>query len=698
MSSFIGLENRAPRDMMDTTSPPMKQVERREWWLWSFVVIINLLLTAGIASFALPLLRSETDNSLNIQQSLRALLGLVLLFDIYSLYQQFQIHRIRRQLMSRDDMFRVISENAADLIAVVDANGKRIYNSPSYERLLGYTAEELRTTSTLEQVHPDDRARVAHAAEQARKSGYSERIEYRILHKDESWRVLESTASAVRDASGKSNSLVIVNRDITDRKRAEERLQHDAFHDALTDLPNRALFLDRLGRAFSRAKRYPEYKFAVLFVDIDDFKKFNDSLGHAAGDDVLVQIAQRLTSSLRKDDTVWRQPQGGEGPPASQDNVARLGGDEFTILIEDIHDASDPIRVATRIQKVLAATPLSIEGQEVFASASVGIALSTSPHDSAAGLLRDADLAMYRAKALGKARCEVFDTAMHATAVTRLKLETELRKAIEHGELRVHYQPIVRLSDTKIVGFEALVRWERPHVGLVLPAEFIVVAEESGLILPMNRWLRLEACHKMRSWQAEFPSNPPLTLSLNVTAKEFAHPGLINDIVQALEQTGLEPSSLQLEIVETVAMRDAEKPENVLRRAKSLGVRLSIDDFGTGYSSLSRLRHFPADTLKIDRSFISRMDIDADNRAVVRTIVALAHNLGLTVVAEGTETLEEVNELLAIDCEYAQGYFFSRPVDEQTALHLLRTGLCTQMSSSRVAAAKPLSLSARNSF
>ena len=698
MSSFIGLENRAPRDMMDTTSPPMKQVERREWWLWSFVVIINLLLTAGIASFALPLLRSETDISLNIQQSLRALLGLVLLFDIYSLYQQFQIHRIRRQLMSRDDMFRVISENAADLIAVVDANGKRIYNSPSYERLLGYTAEELRTTSTLEQVHPDDRARVAHAAEQARKSGYSERIEYRILHKDESWRVLESTASAVRDASGKSNSLVIVNRDITDRKRAEERLQHDAFHDALTELPNRALFLDRLGRAFSRAKRHPEYKFAVLFVDIDDFKKFNDSLGHAAGDDVLVQIAQRFTSLLRKDDTVSHQPHEGEVSSASQDSVARLGGDEFTILIEDIHDASDPIRVATRIQKVLAATPLSIEGQEVFASASVGIALSTSPHDSAAGLLRDADLAMYRAKALGKARCEVFDTAMHATAVTRLKLETELRKAIEHGELRVHYQPIVRLSDTKIVGFEALVRWERPHVGLVLPAEFIVVAEESGLILPMNRWLRLEACHKMRSWQAEFPSNPPLTLSLNVTAKEFAHPGLINDIVQALEQTGLEPSSLQLEIVETVAMRDAEKPENVLRQAKSLGVRLSIDDFGTGYSSLSRLRHFPADTLKIDRSFISRMDIDADNRAVVRTIVALAHNLGLTVVAEGTETLEEVNELLAIDCEYAQGYFFSRPVDEQTALHLLRTGLCTQMSSSRVAAAKPLSLSARNSF
>ena len=672
----------------------MKQMERREWWLWFFVVIITLLLTGGIASFALPLLRAETNSSygVHIQQSVRGLLGLVLLFDIYSVYQQFQIHRVRRQLMARDDLFRAISENAADMIAVVDADGKRIYNSPAYERVLGYAAEELQTTSGLEQVHPDDRARVAHAAEQARKSGHGEKVEYRMRHKDGNWRVLESTASVVRDASGKSNNLVIVNRDITDRKRAEEQLQHNAFHDALTDLPNRALFLDRLRHAFSRAKRHTEYKFAVLFVDIDDFKKFNDSLGHSAGDNLLIEIAQRLTCSLRKDDTVSRQPQGGESPPPTNGSVARLGGDEYTILIEDIHDASDAIRVAARIQQVLAATPLVIGDQEIFASASVGIALSTSPHDSAADLLRDADLAMYRAKALGKARYEVFDTAMHASAVKRLKLETELRKAIEHGEFRVHYQPIVRLSDRKIVGFEALVRWERPNTGLVPPAEFIAVAEESGLILPMNRWLRLEACHTMQNWQAEFPSDQPLTLSLNVTAKELAHPGLISDISQALEQTGLEPSSLRLEIVETVAMRDAGKTEGVLRQARVLGVRLSIDDFGTGYSSLSRLRHFPTDTLKIDRAFISRMDTDADNRAIVRTILALAHNLGLTVVAEGAETLEEVNELLALDCEYAQGYFFSRPVDEASAAHLLRTGYCSQKPSSRVATAELPSL------
>jgi PAS domain S-box-containing protein len=672
--------------MLSAKNSPMKHMERQEWWLWSFVVVITMLLTGGIASFALPLLHN-TDGvyGFQIRQSVWGLLGLVLLFDIYSLYQQFQIQSVRRQLMARDELFRVISENAADMIAVVDQKTNRIYNSPAYERILGYTAQELQTTSALDQVHPDDRARVAHAAEQARSRGQGERIEYRMRHKDGNWRTFESTASAVRDANGKSTNLVIVNRDITERKRAEQRLQHNAFHDALTDLPNRALFLDRLSQAFSRAKRHPDYKFAVLFVDLDDFKKFNDSLGHAAGDDILIAVGQRLSSSLRKDDTVSRQPGQIADPAALENTLARMGGDEFTIIIEDIHDPSDAIRVATRIQNAVAATPLVILGQEVFASASVGIALSTSPHNSAEDLLRDADLAMYRAKTLGKARCEVFDTAMHANAVKRLKLETELRKAIDCCEFRVHYQPVVRLSDKMIAGFEALVRWQKPDVGLVAPAEFISVAEESGLILPMNRWLRLEACRKMRLWQAQFPSDPPLTLSLNVTAREFAHPGLISDISLALEETGLEPSTLQLEIVETVAMGDNGKPEGALQKAKALGLRLSIDDFGTGYSSLSRLRQFSVDTLKIDRTFVSCMDTDANNRAIVRTIIALAHSLGLRVVAEGTETLEEVNELLRLNCEYAQGYFFSRAVDEATATHMLMTVHCGKTTRSRAA-------------
>jgi predicted signal transduction protein with EAL and GGDEF domain len=360
--------------------------------------------------------------------------------------------------------------------------------------------------------------------------------------------------------------------------------------------------LDRLSRVFNRAKRHANYQFAVLFVDLDDFKKFNDSLGHTAGDDLLIAIAQRLTCSLRKDDTVSQGFDESSNLIAVKDSLARLGGDEFTVLIEDIHDGSDAIRVATRIQKALTTTSLIIAGQEVFTTASIGIALSTSPHDRAEDLLRDASLAMYRAKTLGKARCEVFDAALHASAVSRLKLETELRKAIECGELRVHYQPIIRLSDKQIAGFEALVRWEKPGVGLISPAEFIAVAEDSGLILPMNRWLRLEACKRMQLWNRDFPINPPLVLSLNVTAKEFVHPSLVSDVKDALEQTGLSPFCLQLEILETAAMGEPGKTEEVLRKVKTLGVRLSIDDFGTGYSSLNRLRHFPIDALKIDRA------------------------------------------------------------------------------------------------
>ena len=667
-----------PLNPLDRASTPrMRQVERHEWWLWLFVVIVTLLLTGGIASFALPLLRTQTDGfySVHIRQSVEGLLASILLFDIYSLYQQFQIHSVRRELLARDELFRVIAENAVDMIAVVDENGNRIYNSPAYQKILGYSMEELQKTSALEQVHPDDRPRVTQAAEQARRSGQGERLEYRMRHKNGAWRVLESTASLVREPSGKPTNLVVVNRDITERKRMEEALQHNAFHDCLTELPNRALFLDRLGRAFSRAKRHPEYKFAVLFVDVDDFKKVNDSLGHSVGDEILIDIAQRLTGCLRKDDTVSRQTSDELKDPGGNRTLARFGGDEFTVLIEDIRDASDAIRVATRIQQILAATPFCLGGHEVFTSASIGIALSSGSYERAEDLLRDADIAMYRAKASGKARCQVFDNVMHTSAVERLNLESALRKAIEQREFRVHYQPIVRLSDARIVGFEALVRWERPNVGLLAPSEFISVAEESGLIVPLNHWLRLEACHKIRQWQVQFPSNPPLMLSLNVTAKEFSYPALITDVSQALEQTGLTASSLQLEILETVAMREG-RPEGVLSQAKSLGVQLSIDDFGSGYSSLSRLRHFQGDTLKIDRAFVSQMDSDAGNRAIVYTIVGLAHNFGLKVVAEGIETLEELDELVAVGCEYAQGYYFSRPVNEEEAVRLLSDGLC----------------------
>jgi PAS domain S-box-containing protein len=650
----------------------MRRIEGREWWLWGFAVAVTLALTLGIISFTFPWFNADTDVSywFDLREWVRGLAALVLLFDFYAIYQHMQLHRIRRQLAERDQLFQLISENAADMIALVDGDGRRLYNSPAYLKVLGYSPEDLNATSSIEQIHPDDRPRVLKAAEKARLSGQGERMEYRVRHKDGSWRTLESTASPIRDAKGQTDKLVIVNRDITERKRAEEMLAHNAFHDGLTNLPNRALFLDRLQQALTLSKRHPNYKFAVLLIDVDEFKIINDSLGHAAGDDLLIQIGQRLKESVRRADTVSR-PRTSDVPdrPANDDTLARLGGDEFTILLDDIRDPIEAVRVAERMQAELA-TPFVVNQQQIVISASIGIAASTSPHTHAEDLLRDADIAMYRAKRAGKACCEVSDTAMHENAVKRLQLETDLRKALDQGEFRVYYQPIVSLQTGKITGFEALTRWQRPE-GILPPIAFIAVAEETGLIIPMNRKLLREACQHLRSWQSEFPSSPPLTMSVNITSREFVQPDLVSEIRKCLDQTGVDPGCLQLEIIETIAMGDAEKSGQVLGQLKALGVRLSIDDFGTGYSSLSRLRRIPVDTLKIDRAFISNMDTDPENREIVRAIIVLAHNLGLKVVAEGTEKEEHIDLLKDFNCEMAQGYLFSRPADDQAMLKLL---------------------------
>jgi diguanylate cyclase (GGDEF)-like protein/PAS domain S-box-containing protein len=388
------------------------QIEGREWWLWGLAVLVTLVLTFGIVSLTFFQLHPQTEGSYwtDLKEWVRGLACVVLLFDIYTLYQHLQLQRIRRRLAERDQLFQLITENAADMIAVVDGTGQRIYNSPAYQHVLGYSAEELKTTSSIEQVHPDDRARVLEAAHKARSTGQGQRLEYRIRHKDGSWRILESTASAVRNQKGETEKLVIVNRDISERKRAEEMLAHSAFHDGLTNLPNRALFLDRLQRAFVLSKRHTDYKFAVLFIDIDEFKVFNDSLGHTVGDEVLVQIGKRLTASLREVDTIAR-PQLGTSP--KDDTLARVGGDEYTVLLEDIRNPSDAIRVAERLQNRLAA-PFSAHGYDIVVTASVGIALSTAVCAHAEDLLRDANIAMYRAKRTGKARCEVFDLSQQS--------------------------------------------------------------------------------------------------------------------------------------------------------------------------------------------------------------------------------------------------------------------------------------------
>jgi predicted signal transduction protein with EAL and GGDEF domain len=447
-------------------------------------------------------------------------------------------------------------------------------------------------------------------------------------------------------------------------------LAHNSFHDSLTDLPNRALFVDRLQHALLLAKRHANYKFAVLVIDVDEFKVFNDSLGHAVGDQLLIEIGRRLQTSLRGMDMISRPNLAKRSDLLNTDNtLARLGGDEFTVILDDIHDASDAVRVAQRILEKWTA-PFVINGQEVVITISIGIALNTATYDAADDLLRDAEIAMYRAKQAGKAHYELFDPTMHAAAVQRLKLETDIRRALDADEFKVHYQPIISLESGRVLGFEALSRWQRPS-GMVPPLEFISVADETGLILPLNQKLMQDAAQQLHAWHSQFPAEPPLSMSVNITAKQFANPKLAEEIGAIIKQSGIPPKSFNLEITETITMAEPVRAQEVLSELKALGVRLSIDDFGTGYSSLSRLHSFPVDYLKIDRDFILHMEGDPESREIVRLIITLAHNLGLKVVAEGTETEAHVNFLKDLGCEMAQGYFFSRPTDSESIIKLL---------------------------
>lgn len=660
--------------VVGSTSAPIafkvKRIEAREWWLWGFAVLVTLALTFTIVSLVYPGLNISAESDwAEIKEWVRGLAALVLLFDIYTIYQHRQLIHMRRQLAERNELFQLITENAADMIAVVDAEGRRLYNSPAYQKVLGYSSEELKGTQGLDQIHPDDRERVKAAAEKARITGRGERLEYRMRHKDGSWRIIESTASTVRNLAGDIEKLVIVNRDISDRKRAEELLEYNSLHDGLTRLPNRALFLRQLERAFAVSKRHDDYNFSVLFLDIDEFKLVNDSLGHEAGDELLIQIGTRLTASLRGLDTVGR-PQGEVGV-VDDSALAKLGGDEYAVLLDDIRHPSDAMRVVKRLEQGLH-VPFLVRGHEIVISASVGIALSGGSYSEPGDVLRDAEIAMHRAKKGGKSRCELFDSAMHSQAVKRLQIETDLRKGIAQDELKVFYQPIVSLQNGRIVGFEALSRWQRSG-GIVMPGEFIDVADETGLIVPINRQLILEACHKLKSWRIQYPCEPPLFMSANIPPRQFALPNLAHDIAQILGQTGIEPGGLELEILETVAMGDPATANQILSELKALGIRLSIDDFGTGYSSLSRLQYLPIDTVKIDRSFIAPVDEKTASREIVRTIILLTHAIGLRVVAEGVETEKQAHLLKTLGCDLAQGFFFGRPENANSVETLLAT-------------------------
>ncbi|MGB8112475.1 MAG: EAL domain-containing protein [Candidatus Sulfotelmatobacter sp.] len=585
---------------------------------------------------------------------------------IVVLYQWLRI-RARMEWKKRDELFRIVAENAADMIALVDIKGRRLYNSPSYKRILGYSAAELGETSAFEQIHPDDRFKVLEAAREARATGVGRQLEYRIRHKDGSWKVLESIARAIRNEKGEVAKLVIVNRDITERKHAQEQLEHHSFHDALTGLPNRRLFLDRLQHLFELSRRNSGRQYAVLMADLDNFKRLNDAMGSAAGDQVLVEIGSRLGSCLREEDTISRPH---DDSPFKNAVLSRMGGDEFTILLEGVSDPSDAMRAGSRVLSAVS-EPISINEHEVRCSASIGIALSTAAHERAEDILQEADTAMRRAKALGGGRCEVFNDVMHSRAVNQLRLEAELHHALAKRQFRVHYQPIVHIKTGQITGFEALLRWQHPEQGLISPHKFLATAEHVGLLASAGQWLIVEACRQLRSWITEIPSASQISLYANISAKQLADASFVFELQSALRETGMPASQLHLEITEPVAAADPKITEAILLNLKQLSVGVILDDFGTGNSSLIALRQLPVEAVKIDRSLITAMLLDRGALEIVELIIVLAQKLKLKVIAEGIESAKQLDHLQALGCELGQGYLFSPPLEAKAAQQLL---------------------------
>jgi diguanylate cyclase (GGDEF)-like protein/PAS domain S-box-containing protein len=567
-------------------------------------------------------------------------------------------------LLQSEERYALAMRGANDGLWDWDLATDQIYFSPRWKAMLGYGEHEIGShpEEWFGRLHPEDQARVRSEIKR-HLDGETPHFEqeHRIRHRDGTYRWVLSRGIAVRSLKGRVSRMAGSQTDITERKRVENQILRNAFYDLLTDLPNRALFMDRLGRSLNRSKRQKGYLCAVLFLGLDRFKMINDSLGHETGDELLKAAAKRLEGILRPGDT-----------------VARLGGDEFAILLDDINDVSDATRVASRIQDELG-RPFNLNGHEVFTTASIGIVINTKGEERGEDLLREAGTAMVRAKSLGKSRYEMFDTAMHSLALGRLKLENDLRRAIERVEFLLEYQPIVSLKTGRITGCEALVRWRHPERGVLPPAEFIAVAEETALIIPMGEWVLTEACRQNRAWQDA--GLAPIHVTVNLSALQFRQKNLAALITQALKQTALAPSFLKLELTESVVMENPEAARIVLGELAAIGVQLMIDDFGTGYSSLSYLKQFPFSALKIDRSFVRGVPQDPNDEAIVSAVVALAHSLDLEVIAEGVETEDQLSFLCSQKCDKMQGFLFSRPIPAADFTRLLADGRCLRLGS-----------------
>ena len=551
-------------------------------------------------------------------------------------------------LRESEQRYALAAQGANDGLWDWNLKDNSIYYSVRWKSMLGYSDREIGNSPDewLSRLNADDRERVwARINTDVLQGNRHLEIEYRIMHKDGTFRWMLCRGLALSDGEGKPYRMAGSQTDITARKKAEDQLLYDAFHDALTGLPNRALFRDRLHNAINRSKRLKQYIYAVMFFDVDRFKVINDSLGHAAGDRLLIEISGRMANGVRPGDT-----------------VARLGGDEFAVLLENVTDVTDIKSVVERIQSAFAA-PFLIDDNEVYVTQSIGIALEQDRYEQPDQILSDADIAMYAAKAKGKARYEIFDDSMHSFVVKQLQLEADLRIAVEHlTDFVLHYQPILDVATRKLSGFEALVRWRHPLRGLVPPIEFIPLAEETGLIQQLGEWVLREACRQLKQWQNQYHTARPLEMSVNVSGKQLLNDTFFDLLVGIIEETGIAADTLAIELTESIIMESLDVSVKAMNRLRDIGVKIHIDDFGTGYSSLSYLNRFPVSALKIDRSFISNMSLNDENREIVRAIVSLAHNLKLKVIAEGIELSSQLDEIGTMDCHLAQGYFFSRPM------------------------------------
>jgi diguanylate cyclase (GGDEF)-like protein/PAS domain S-box-containing protein len=556
--------------------------------------------------------------------------------------------RIAAQLLQESEQrLDGILESLEDVVWSIALTDRRVlYLNKAVERVYGRKVQDFLDNSGLrfEMVHPDERGRVKQAFQSLSREADLD-LEYRIVRAGGEIRWVRDRAHLVRDEFGRASHIDGITSDITAQKEAEEKLIHDALYDTLTGLPNRNLFMERVKMAIDQNKRHAQRIFAVLFIDLDRFKLINDSLGHLSGDRLLVGIARRLEDCLRHTDT-----------------VARLGGDEFTILLAEVERYNDVTMVAERILEKLT-VPFEIEGHQIFTSASIGIVFGSTEYQTGADMLRDSDIAMYRAKDMGKGCYAIFDRKMYERTLSLLQIENDLRVAIERREFILNYQPIVTIPEGNLTGFEVLVRWKHPQRGLISPLEFIPIAEDTGLILPLGELILEEACRQFRRWQKQYPLVHDLKVSVNLASQQIQQANFIQILDRVLLETGLSGESLKLEITEGTLLDRSDKTLTMLQNIQKRGVELSIDDFGTGYSSLSYLHRFPIDTIKIDRSFIIGMDRDEENVEIVKTIVTLATSLGMDLVAEGIETQEQVNKLKDLGCALGQGYFFAKPLD-----------------------------------